>query len=231
MKNSLIYFMLLASVSCNQVSIEKAIQDKIDTGSTDKPVDVSVDIKEEVILTIAPLDMFNRSECTELKENIFMHANAYLNKNAQTINFQTTYFESGQDCFNDVDPIGYVSKEYLIRKISQLSSGSVTSYNIDLMVLNVTDSNGSTVNGQIYVPPMDELDLHHTKFTKIGDMEYMTFEKGPDYISFPFTYVSSGDSHTQRRSYTNEVMVVIPETQPIIFDGGEDGDNCDVCTL
>lgn len=218
MKSSLLSLTILSlfvSASCNKQIIEERINSAA--------IDNSVDIKEEVIQTLAPVGgAFQSSECTELESNIFVKATALLNKNSQTIQLQSSYFSTIEDCQNSVDQIAFNITNYLIRKISLNSTiGTASSYNLDLIVLTIYDD-VSNVEGLTYNSVLDQLDTHHTNYRKIGDSEYISFTKDGINVSFPFTYKTSGDSHANRRSQQREISVVIPETEPAIFMGGGD---------
>lgn len=216
MKSSLLSLTILSlfvSASCNKQIIEERINSAA--------IDNSVDIKEEVIQSIAPLG-FRTSECTELGDNIFVRASATLVKSSLNIQFQSSYFSTIEDCQNGLEVIASNTTNYLIRKISLNSTiGTASSYNLDLMVLTIYDD-VSNVEGLTYNSVLDQLDTHHTNYRKIGDSEYISFTKDGINVSFPFTYKTSGDSHAKRRSQQREISVVIPETEPAIFMGGGD---------
>lgn len=212
MKKTLPILALLGFLaSCNQAAIQSAVQGQIDTSN----LDMSQDIKDDVIPTLDPLEMAMGADCTQLDDNVFVTGYAYLTKQSKTIQFESYYYSSS-DCSSSY--IGTVTTNYLIKKISQHSSNNnVTRYNIDLLVLSVAGDYGY-VDGDVYTSPLDVLDVHHRNYRNIGDTDYMTFEDGEGYVSFPFTYVNSGDNHAQRRSHNREVMVTFLEQQPVPYN-------------
>jgi hypothetical protein len=80
----------------------------------DGTVDFGVDIKSEVIQSIAPLGMFNHSDCTRLASNVYIQSVASLDKPLETIQFETSYFANLNDCENDQNHTGYVLNKYQI---------------------------------------------------------------------------------------------------------------------